>query len=128
METVTIYGIRAKDQSEYFYVGSTGRPLGRRLSDIRWAAQAGATKNRLLDAKAVEIGVENLVIEALATADKSNRIEIERRTIINCIAQGMPLVNIQLRTEKSKPTSQRQAQDSQRFGRQNECWPESQRE
>lgn len=87
-----VYGIRAVDQADYFYIGSTKKTVEERLkehvSGLKW------NKNLHFVRKVRKIGVERLVIEAVEFVTPENRFEREYAWIRDLTHRGVKLTNI----------------------------------
>jgi len=77
MTTCYIYGLRAKDSTTYFYVGSTKRNLDWRLGKHKNHVTSGLHRNPEFTRVVQEIGIDNLVIELLEECAQDQRFQRE---------------------------------------------------
>jgi len=92
----TIYGIRAKDSKQYFYVGSTKFSAEYRLQQHLDYIRADKNHNRHFVSKIKQVGIENLIIETLEVCNDTNRWQIEDNWIKKLKAEGHKLTNLKL--------------------------------
>lgn len=88
MNTCYIYGLRAKDATEFFYVGSTKRDLQWRLDKHKNHCASGLHRNPEFNRVVKEIGIDNLTIELIEEVDQDQRFQREShwiRTLPNLI-------------------------------------------
>jgi hypothetical protein len=86
--TCFIYGLRAKDSEQFFYVGSTKRDLQWRLGKHKNHVTSGLHRNPEFTRRAKEIGLDNIVIELIEEVDQDQRFQRESywiRTLPNLI-------------------------------------------
>lgn len=76
-DTCHIYGLKAKDATTYFYVGSTKRDLEWRLGKHRNHCASGLHRNPEFNRVVKEIGIDNLVIELIETVPQEQRFQRE---------------------------------------------------
>lgn len=81
MTTCYIYGLRAKDSTQFFYVGSTKRDLQWRLGKHINHLASGLHRNPEFTRLAQEIGVDNIVIELIEEVDQDQRFQREAHWI-----------------------------------------------
>lgn len=72
-----IYGLRARDSSRYFYVGSTKISLAERWAKHREQIRCGLNKNLHFVRTVEAIGIENVVCERIEEVMPSKRFERE---------------------------------------------------
>lgn len=77
-ETCYIYGLRSKDATEFFYVGSTKRELGWRLGKHKNHCVSGLHRNPEFTRVVKEIGVDNIVIDLIEEVNQDERFQRER--------------------------------------------------
>lgn len=75
--TCYIYGLRAKDSRDYFYVGSTKRDLDWRLDKHKNHIASGLHRNAEFTRVAQQIGLDNLAIELIETVNQDQRFQRE---------------------------------------------------
>lgn len=90
----TIYGIRGKDDSLYFYVGSTKYTAEYRFQQHLEQIKGRFNKNRHFVNKAFKVGLDNLVVDTLIKCEPSKQFEIEHEWIECLKALGHPLTNM----------------------------------
>lgn len=86
--TCYIYGLKAKDATDYFYVGSTKRDLAWRLGKHKNHINSGLHRNPEFTRVAQEIGLDNLVIELIEEVEQDQRFQREShwiRTLPNLV-------------------------------------------
>jgi len=88
-----IYGLRAKDSDQYFYIGSTRHTANRRLSGHLSAIRHGTKRNRHFVNKANKVGLDNIVVDVLEETTREQQFEREKWWIQDMLAQGVNLVN-----------------------------------
>lgn len=88
-----IYGLRAKGDDRYFYVGSTKLEIERRLSQHLHEVMNGTHMNPYFLNKAKKIGVDNIVSEVLEEVDEALRFTKETDWIQGLFDANHPLVN-----------------------------------
>lgn len=76
-DTCHIYGLKAKDATTYFYVGSTKRDLEWRLGKHRNHCASGLHRNPEFNRVVKEIGIDNLAIELIETVPQEQRFQRE---------------------------------------------------
>lgn len=91
-----VYGLRAIDGAEYFYIGSTKNTLQRRLRQHLDAVRLGQHKNTHLINKVKKVGVENVVIEPILECADGVRFIREYEEIRAHIKRGVKLTNIRV--------------------------------
>lgn len=89
-----IYGLRWKDSSVYFYVGSTKRAVSVRLENHLCNARAERGPNKHLIRKIRAVGPANVIADTLEVANEQTRFEREYHWINKLKHQGMNLCNI----------------------------------
>jgi hypothetical protein len=93
MTTCYIYGLRAKDSTELFYVGSTKFLPDDRLKAHLYEVEAGTHKNRHFANKVRKIGLKNVVVDILEEVTEVERWHKEQERIANLVACGVKLTN-----------------------------------
>lgn len=91
-----VYGLRAKDSAEYFYIGSTKHSLEHRFKQHLDMIRLGRNNNRHLVNKVNKIGVGNIIIEPIHTCGEVERFDVEYQTIHEYLANGAKLTNVKL--------------------------------
>lgn len=89
-----VYGLRAKGEDQYFYIGSTKHAPKHRLQQHLDMIRLGRNKNLHLVRKVNKIGAENVCIDVLEECDDLVRFEREYEIIQHLLAQGVKLTNI----------------------------------
>lgn len=89
-----VYGIRAKDSSEYFYVGSTKTTIKRRFKQHLMDVRRGNHCNPHFSNKAKKLGIENVTIDVLEECAEHLRFERELWWIEHLTSQGVKLTNL----------------------------------
>ncbi len=74
--TSIIYGLRAVDSAEYFYVGRTRFDKDKRLAVHLAYARAGKTSNKHLERKLLKVGLDRVVSDVIETVPRE--LESER--------------------------------------------------
>lgn len=77
MDTCYIYGLRARDAADFFYVGSTKRDLDWRLGKHRNHVNSGLHRNPEFTRVAQSIGPDNIVIELIEEVPQGQRFQRE---------------------------------------------------
>jgi predicted GIY-YIG superfamily endonuclease/predicted transcriptional regulator len=72
-----IYGLRAKDSNQFFYVGSTKRDLEWRLSKHRNHVASGLHRNQRFTEVFNQISADNVVIELIEEINQDQRFQRE---------------------------------------------------
>lgn len=80
-DTCYIYGLRASNSSQFFYVGSTKRDLQWRLGKHKNHVISGLHRNPEFTRRAREIGLDNIVIELIEEVDQDQRFQRESHWI-----------------------------------------------
>jgi len=88
-----VYGLRAKDSDQYFYVGCTKHTAERRLAGHLEAIRNKTMRNRHFVHKAKKIGLENIVADVLEETTEADRFSREEWWIKHLLASGAKLVN-----------------------------------
>lgn len=88
-----IYGLRAKEDDRYFYVGSTKFEIEHRLSQHLYEVVNGTHMNPYFLNKAKKIGIDNIVSEVLEEVDEALRYTKETDWIQRLFDADHPLVN-----------------------------------
>lgn len=109
-----IYGLRDKDLSDYFYVGSTKRSPSIRFRQHLGSARRRQTINKHLEAKILKVGVDSVVLDVLEETPSEGRSVCEYSWITKLRAQGCSLTNIQLSEEEARARCQKES-DWQRY-------------
>lgn len=76
-DTCYIYGLRANDSDQFFYVGSTKRDLQWRLGKHKNHVISGLHRNPEFTRRAKEIGLDNIVIQLIEEVDQDQRFQRE---------------------------------------------------
>ena len=87
-DTCYIYGLKAKDATGYFYVGSTKRDLAWRLGKHKNHCASGLHRNAEFTRVAQEIGLDNITIELIEEIPQDQRFQREShwiRTLPNLV-------------------------------------------
>lgn len=108
-----VYGLRANDGTEYFYIGSTKHALQHRLKQHLDYIRLGYNKNRHLCHKVAQVGPENVVIEAIEECGEAERFEREYAHIQAHLGRGVKLTNAVLDARSFE--LQRQMQEYNEF-------------
>lgn len=90
-----VYGLRAKDQDQYFYIGSTKHSPQHRLQQHLDMIRLGRNRNLHLVRKVNQLGAENICIDVIEECKDLVRFEREYEIIQRLLAQGVKLTNIQ---------------------------------
>lgn len=91
-----IYGVRAIDRKEPFYIGSTRCGLERRWTNHRSEVLAGTHKNPHFASTCKKIGFDNLICERIETVPEDAQFYREYEVINEYLARGVRLTNIRL--------------------------------
>lgn len=105
-----IYGLRPKDSSDYFYVGSTKRTVKIRLRQHLDSAKRKRSVNKHLEAKIVKIGLENIACDVLEETSSDQRSVCEYSWITKLRAQGLKLANIQLSEAEARDRCRKESE------------------
>ena len=92
-KTSTIYALKVKGHSKYFYVGCTGGSYKKRFNDHLSSVKTGHHLNRHFAHKVKKYGAKNIVLEVLEKVYDHQRFDIEKDWIIKLLSDGHPLVN-----------------------------------
>lgn len=93
MAIARVYGIRSKNTTDYFYIGSTKHSLEIRLKGHIDAIKRGNNKNRHFTNKVKRVGIENLVIELIEECAEEIRFIREYEIIGEYLRRGISLTN-----------------------------------
>ena len=91
-----VYGLRAKDSDQYFYIGSTTRPD---FSCRLFGHFRPDNRNKQIKYKLEAIGRENVVIELIEQTATKERFKREYALIAEYKTKGHPLLNMVLTDE-----------------------------
>lgn len=97
-----VYGLRAKDSSDYFYIGCTKRPLSVRFQQHIRDIKARRHLNNHLIHKANKIGLDNIIADVLEETTDADKFEREQYWIDKHIKDGVKLTNIVLNNDDQK--------------------------
>jgi hypothetical protein len=89
-----VYGLRAPDEAEYFYIGSTKHPPHVRLKGHIDALRRETNKNRRFASRARRIGFNNILIETIEECSASDRFDREYAIIRDALKRGVHLTNL----------------------------------
>lgn len=92
-KTATIYGLKVKGHSKYFYVGCTSGRCEKRFTDHLSSVKTGHHLNKHFANKIKKYGAENITLEVLQKTYDINKFDIEKDWIIKLLSEGHPLVN-----------------------------------
>lgn len=93
MDTCYIYGLRAKNSTELFYVGSTKFLPDDRLKAHLYEVETGTHKNKHFANKVKKIGLSNVVVDILEEVTEVDRWRKEQERIANLVRSGVKLTN-----------------------------------
>ncbi len=88
-----IYGLRARNSTQYFYVGCTRESVIERFEQHLYDVKHGFHKNKHFVNKVRKIGFDNIAYDILETVNLSNQFQAERQWIKKLISEGHKLVN-----------------------------------
>lgn len=88
-----VYGLRAADSREYFYVGCTKDDPHERLREHLYQVATGTHSNKHFANKVRVIDAKNVVCDVLETTDILRRWQVEIQWINKLLADGVKLVN-----------------------------------
>lgn len=91
-----IYGIRAKDSEEYFYIGSTKHPIEHRLRQHLDQIRRGLNRNHHFVHTVNKVGESNLVIEVIEECPDDDQFVREYEVIHEFVGKGIRLTNVKL--------------------------------
>lgn len=100
--TAYIYGLRAADTDQYFYIGSSRQPPAKRFNDHLSLARNGKHYNRHLMHKMRKVGLDAIALDTIATCTRSEQFELEHQIINDHLQRGHPLTNIRLIPHEAK--------------------------
>lgn len=106
-----IYGLRAKDSTQFFYVGSTKRDLQWRLGKHINHINSGLHRNPEFTRRAQEIGVDNIAIELIEEVDQDQRFQREAHWI-NTLPNLVNIVKNPKKEETVRVVNKRQYSDN----------------
>lgn len=88
-----IYGLRQKDLTEYFYIGSTKFEVAVRFAQHISDVERGTHTNAHFMNKVIKMGVENITFDVLSEVDENYRYIAESEWIQRLHDTGHHLVN-----------------------------------
>jgi len=94
--TCCVYGIRAKNEAVYFYVGSTRHSVTRRFKAHLQDAKTKKHCNKHFQNKVRLLGLGNVVVDTLESVSTQHRFEAEYSWINKLLREGHPLTNHRL--------------------------------
>lgn len=97
-----IYGLRAKDSDQYFYIGSTKFTPQQRWDNHCSYVKSGLNKNRHFVNALNKVGFDNVSVDTLAECSIEERFELEYSIIADYLKRGHKLTNIVHTLEQSR--------------------------
>lgn len=89
-----VYGLRGKDDSQYFYIGTTKFSPEKRLKQHLYSVSTDANNNKHFVNKVRKIGMSNIVVDVIETCANSERFEREEFWIKKYLSDGIKLTNL----------------------------------
>lgn len=89
-----VYGIRAKDSDQYFYVGCTVKPAQERLKQHMSGVRYDMHANTHFARKVKKVGAPNVALDVLEETEDGQQFEREAWWIQHLLGQGVKLTNI----------------------------------